>query len=482
MRHKKEKFISIRTRMFLQVGVIVLIAMILILLLNNSLLPNIYTRNEMRTMKEAYTAISEKSYTDSDFSQTVSNIEKMHRFSIDIYLNDGTPLYLGTDDLFSGGGKFTVVKRSDDENGADFQILENEQTKKEYIVYNAKFDGAEIEIYSQKETIDETARIATLITSVTSITALLLALVYIYFYTGKFTKPLIEMSRVTENMSEMDFSNKCKVKGNDEISQLSQSINNMSDSLDETLKDLSEKNKKLEADIEKEKTLEKIRRDFISNVSHELKTPISIIRGYSEGAGLMLESGDSNGAKDYCDIIVNETEKMNVLVLQLLELSRYESGSIEIEQECFNIFELIDDYASGNEINFKEKGISFSNEIDKNIIGIGDTVKLEMVINNYISNAVSHADGEKKISVTSEDLGDRYRIKVFNTGKSVADDDIDKIWISFYRADKSRSRSEGRFGLGLSIVSAIQKLHNQEYGCYNTDDGVCFWFDIKKAE
>ena len=479
---RQKKYMSIRTRLFLQVGLIMLIAIAIILLLNNFLLPEIYTLNEKRGMVRVYKSIDGLSYEQADYTQSINAYERANNFSIDVYLNDGTPIYYGTNELFAAEGKITVSQHKEESDGSFFEILTNEQSSAQYIVYGAPLSmGGEIEIYSQKDTIDANAALAALITSATSIVALLVAGGFIYFYTGKFTKPLIKMSEVTKKMASLDFSQPCEVEGNDEIGMLSSSINEMSNSLDNALKDLSEKNKKLVDDIEKEKTLEKIRKDFISNVSHELKTPISIIRGYSEGATMMLDSGETQSAKDYCGIIVNETEKMNALVLQLLELSMYESGSVSVHSESFDICNMIEDYANDNEIKFRENGINFVNEIPQGCFGSGDTLKLGMVVNNYISNAVSHADGEKLIKVSCEDKGEAYRVSVYNTGEHISQDDIDKIWISFYRADKARSRSEGRFGLGLSIVSAIQKLHGQEYGVCNADGGVCFWFDIKKA-
>lgn len=479
----KKRFVSIRTRLFLQVGFVILIAIAFILVLNNFLLPDIYTRNEKRAMREVYRIIDGISPEDELYSHKINNYERANSLSIDIYQSDGTPLYYGTDELFSHGGKTTFSDYDDDKNGSHFEVLTNETTKSQYLVYFAPLSfGGEIEIYSMKDNIDANANTAILITSATSVAALLLAVLFIFFYTRKFTKPLIKMSEVTARMSEMDFSQKCEVEGNDEISMLSESINNMSVSLDETLKDLSEKNIQLEADIEKEKTLDKIRKDFISNVSHELKTPISIIRGYSEGAQMMLDTGNNDSAKEYCNIIVDETEKMNALVLQLLELSMYESGSVTVNAERIALRTLVEDYAQDNSFKMNDNGITFVNEIQDGIYGMGDPIKIEMVVNNYISNAISHADGEKLIRVTSEDVGDCYRITVYNTGEHIRDEDIDSIWISFYRADKSRSRKEGRFGLGLSIVSAIQKLHGCDYGVYNTDGGVSFWFDIKKGE
>ncbi len=477
-----KKITSIRTRMFLQVGAVVFAAVILILLLNNSLLPIIYEQNEKSEMLEVRNEIEELNFEFDDFSAQLNTLEKKHSFSIDVYSEIGDPLYFGTDDIFSSSGKITVSKHREYSDGSFFEIQTIQNENSQYIVYGAKLgNGTEIEIYGRKDAIDETADIAIAITAVTSVVAMLAALGVIYFYSSRFTKPLIKMSEVTEKMADMDFSQKCRVDGNDEITVLSKSINHLSDSLNETLEDLNTKNARLEKDIEKEKTLEKIRKDFISNVSHELKTPISIIRGYSEGAGLMIESGECEQAKKYCDVIVGETEKMNSLVLQLLELSMYESGNVDLKSERFDISSLIDAYAQSNSIKFGEKGIKFENTVESNTFVIGDEIKTEMIINNYISNAVSHCENEKQITVSGIDMGDVVRVCVFNTGKPICDEDIDKIWISFYRADKSRSRSEGRFGLGLSIVSAVQKLYGLGYGVYNTCGGVVFWFDVKKA-
>lgn len=476
-----KKFISIRTRLFLQVGAVVFVAVLLILSLNNYLLPTIYAQNEKRTMVDVKTEIDGFDFGSDDCTEELSALEKKYGFSIDVYSASGEPVYFGTTDIFSSSGKITVSKRQDYDDGSFFEIQTIENENVQYIVYGSRLkNGGEIEMYSRKDDVDRTANIAVTITSVTSVVAMLAALGMIYYYSGKFAKPLIKMSEVTGKMAEMDFSEKCKVTGNDELSVLSSSINHLSDSLNETLDDLHSKNERLLKDIEKEKTLEKIRKDFISNVSHELKTPISIIRGYSEGASLMIENGETESAKKYCDVIVGETEKMNTLVLQLLELSMYESGNVALKEETFDISALTEDYARANSIKMREKGIVFDNKLPENTLVLGDSVKTEMIINNYISNAVSHAENEKRITVRGEDLGDIYRVFVFNTGKPIADEDIDKIWIAFYRADKSRSRSEGRYGLGLSIVGAIQKLYGLGYGVINHPDGVEFWFDIKK--
>jgi signal transduction histidine kinase len=282
-------------------------------------------------------------------------------------------------------------------------------------------------------------------------------------------------------MAKLDFSQKVKTKQNDEIGKLGGSINNLSDSLNDALVDLNEKNKRLLDEVEQEKKLDRIRKSFVSNVSHELKTPISIIQGYAEGLKLMNDGADSSSA-EYCDIIMRETEKMNELVLQLLELSSLESGGNQLNTEEFNIKDFVDGYFKGIKIVLEEKQIKSEIDIIPDAIGQGDKVKLNMVLNNYVSNAIAHIDGERIIKVSLEEESDAYRVYVFNTGEHIKSEDIDNIWQSFYRADKSRSRSQGRFGLGLSIVSAICNLHETEYGVENTQGGVRFYFDIKKAD
>ena len=290
------------------------------------------------------------------------------------------------------------------------------------------------------------------------------------------------MSKITEKMSNMDFSERVAVKSNDEIGNLASSINNLSGSLDATLQDLNQKNKKLQDDIEKKQTLDELRKEFISSISHELKTPIAIVRGYAEGAELMLQSGDTENAAEYCGVIIKESEKMNALVMELLELSRYEIGDSRLEIEDFSLYSFIHDYTDSEKIVFEENGIKCETDIPKDIMCRGDLIKLNMVLNNFVSNAVSHTDKGKLIRIYCEERAEKIRIFVYNTGKAIADEDIDKIWNSFYRADKSRSRKEGRFGLGLSIVSAIQNLHGNGYGVFNSESGVTFWFDVDRAK
>ncbi len=342
--------------------------------------------------------------------------------------------------------------------------------------------GITIKLFKLKSAVDLNTKITIIFISSIALMMLIAALIITSKFVKQTTKPLEEMSRITKNMSKLDFSQKCEPNNILEISELSDSINEMSESLEVALVDLQQKNKKLQDDIEQEKTIDQLRQVFISGVSHEMKTPIAIIQGYAEGLKVFLES-DPETAMKYCDTIISETDRMNSLVMKLLEIIKYESGEYQITSEAFNLCDVIDSWFDRNNEIIKEKGITAINEIDKNLIAYGDSFIIPTVVNNYMSNAVSHVSGDMVIRASARLIdNNRYRVSIFNSGTPIAPKDIDHIWDSFYRADKAMSRSQGRFGLGLAIVAAIQKLHNQEYGVINHENGVEFWFDVEKYE
>ena len=255
----------------------------------------------------------------------------------------------------------------------------------------------------------------------------------------------------------------------------------LSESLDRTLRDLQEKNERLLAEIEHERQLETMRKEFVSNASHELKTPIAIVQGYAEGLKLGIKSNASS-AEDYCDVIIEETHKMNRLVNHMLELSKYEAGAYRLEPRVFSLHDFIAESTGSYAILAEEKGVRMNVEVPPELYGYADPEKLEMVLHNFLSNALSHAEGEKRVEITAAETEGRCRVTVFNTGRPIEEDELSNIWQSFYRADKARSRSQGRFGLGLSICKAILELHGAPYGVENRENGVAFYFEIEKAK
>lgn len=294
------------------------------------------------------------------------------------------------------------------------------------------------------------------------------------------TRPIKQLSNIAEKMSEMDFNARYEGSDKGEIGLLGKSMNNMSEKLEQNIAELKKANLELKKDIDKKEKLEIMRTDFLSNVSHELKTPIALIQGYAEG----LKEGitdDPESMEFYCDVIMDEANKMNTMVKRLLTLNQIEFGNDEPEMERFDINELIASVADANAIRAGQKNMSivFDNRNEHNFVW-ADEYKTEEVLTNYISNALNHCDGKRTIEVRTEksENGGTITVTVYNSGKNIADEDLERIWEKFYKTDKARTREYGGNGIGLSIVKAIMDSMGQEYGVRNVSDGVEFWFNL----
>ncbi len=299
-----------------------------------------------------------------------------------------------------------------------------------------------------------------------------------YIFSGYISKPIKQLSNLAERMADMDFD--AKYNGNDkgEIGVLGKSMNNMSAKLQQNISQLKTANLELQKDIDKKTKLEEMRSDFLSNVSHELKTPIALIQGYAEG----LKEGitdDPESMNFYCDVIIDESNKMNNMVKKLLTLNQIEFGDEETIMERFDLVELLSSVVSANALRASQQNITINFEPpEKNMYVWADEYKVEEMVTNYISNAINHCEFEKKINVRAVRMQDNIRVYVYNTGKHIPDEDIENIWVKFYKVDKARTRAYGGNGIGLSIVKAISESFGKECGVENVEGGVEFWFDL----
>lgn len=474
-----KKKLGIRFRVFLEVGAIFVVSLIALIVVNSQLLDDVYLWNEELSLKQMAQEAEEHI---GDYQSLLREFEVKNGVSIDLYDNNDNYVYEGSG-RFVSGNKLIVVSRAENEDGSYFNILQEENSTTQYILYGKDFsNGYHIEITSQKDVIQENASIATRVTTLIAVVAMLLALIYISGYAKRFTKPIIKITETANKMSNLDFSQKCEINRKDEIGILADSINKLSASLDTALTELKTTNEQLVSDIEKERKLEKMRQDFVSSASHELKTPIAIIRGYAEGLKINVDEEDT-AMQEYCDIIMNEADKMNSLVLSLLEASLYSSGMKTLNKEDFELNEFIKEYMKAAKPIFEEKEITAKFiDPETKLMVFADKSQIERVLSNYISNACSHTKNEKEIIVSVEDSGEKYKVSVYNSGSFIDDKDKDNIFNSFYRADKAHSRKEGRFGLGLSIVKSIMDMHKCECGFTNKENGVEFWFQVEKAK
>lgn len=367
-----------------------------------------------------------------------------------------------------------------DENSY-FVITKDPNMKFETLRYQIKLNNELIlAVWIPMAEIAENAEVSNRFTAIVALITVVITGLWVFYISDRFTKPIKEINKTAKRMSELDFSQTLEVKGEDEIAQLSQSINHLSARLDEAVGELNRRNKQLEEDIDRGKKIDNMRREFVSNVSHELKTPIFLIQGYAEGLKANV-AVDSEKRRFYCDVIMEEAEKMDVIVKDLLDLSQMESGRVGLNRCNFDLKALIKETIKKLEPVFAENHIEVESDINMEGQINGDPIRIEQILVNYLNNAVNHIDKGKKIKITAKVQGDKAKITVFNTGQHIPQEYQDKIWASFYKVDKARTRSYGGTGLGLAIVKAIQQAHKNQYGVSNVEDGVEFWFDVDIA-
>ncbi|MBQ8502768.1 MAG: HAMP domain-containing histidine kinase [Clostridia bacterium] len=444
-------------------------------------------------MTDTADKIEKIDYSDKNYPALLSEYETENNLYIEIYSPRDKLIYTtqSNETVYNKDGAtadptaelkprvMRLLTQSQRKDGSYFEVRQEHYTTAQYIVYGTFFgDDMGLILYSSVDVIRENARVASWALFALSMFALIMFFIITFYYANLFTNPIRKITDTTKKIAGMDFDESCPSFKIKELDELSESINTLSASLNKAMTELKIENHQLEMDIATERKLDKTRKTFVANVSHELKTPISIIQGYAEG---MKYGIGCDSTEEFCDIIIEEAEKMNNLVVKLMEYLQYGSGKYVLKQNEFNVKELLSGYIQNRALQIQEQGITYEEHIDESFCGYGDKELIANVFGNYISNALSHIDYDKKLIVAVTDIKDRYRISVYNSGKPIPGTDIENIWQSFYRADKSHSRKEGRFGLGLSIVATLQELHGEKYGVINGEKGVEFWFDIKKA-
>jgi len=369
----------------------------------------------------------------------------------------------------------TVIEENDD---YIIYKLYDSQMDANYLDLIGLLDGNKVVfLRSNFESIQESVNLANRFLGYIGLISVVIGVTAMFFISSRFTKPILEMANIAKRMSELDFEVKYPVKRKDELAELGASINTLSDKLEKTISELKKANNELQNDIQKKTEIDEMRKEFLSNVSHELKTPISLIQGYAEG--LMENINEDEESRNfYCEVIIDEANKMNQLVKKLLTLNELEFGNNQVNFERFDIVQLIKSVLMTTEILFKQKNVTLHFEENGPIYVWADEYLIEQVVTNYISNALNHVSGQNIIEIKLIRRGNVLRVAVFNTGEAIPEDELDKIWIKFYKVDKARTREYGGSGIGLSIVKAIMNSHNKECGVINHNMGVEFWFEV----
>lgn len=384
--------------------------------------------------------------------------------------------------LLSGKNEKNLSDLFDAKNQGYYIFHQNYDEKMEadfYDLVGVLDDGSLIAIRSSALRLDENVKQTMNFYLKICFVAIFIGCLAMFIVSSAYVKPIREMAYAAERMSHLDFNTKVTTHSSDEIGILSDSINSMSMELEKNISELKTANAKLTKDIEEKIQIDEMRKEFLSHVSHELKTPIALIQGYAEGLKENIMA-DPESREFYCNVIIDEANRMNHMVKKLMTLNELEFGSDKLNFERYDVVEQMKNINASTDILLEQKSLKLQFDFEEPIYAWGDEFLLEEVYRNYLSNAIHYGKTGSVIKIWSEVKENNIlRIFVFNEGENIPEDELSKIWIKFYKVDKARTREYGGNGIGLSIVAATMKLHGREYGAYNTDKGVVFYFDVE---
>lgn len=459
--------------------------------LNNSLLGKYYLRNKQQMFRQAYGSLNlaagEGNIRSDSFENELQRLCGIYNFSVVVIDADSQLVQsAGMDaDIMINN----LLDRVFMENTSSYELIEQNEHYVMEIAHSKRNGMTYIEMWgtldngnlfmtrSVMESMDESVGIANRFLAYVGLFAAVISGGLIWIITKRFTSPILSLTEISKRMANLDFEFHYEGKEKNEIGILGMHMNQLSDKLESTISELKTANNELQQDIEKKERIDEMRREFLSNISHELKTPIALIMGYAEGLKEEINQ-DLESREFYCDVIMDEAGKMNTMVKKLLTLNQLEFGNDVVNMERFDIRELAANYLLSADILIRQSGAEIVFDETGPCYVWGDEFKVEEVFANYFSNALNHVSNGGKIVIGMEQHEDVVRISVFNTGEQIPEEALPHLYEKFYKVDKARTREYGGSGVGLSIVKAIMDSMHQEYGVANREDGVEFWFEL----
>ncbi len=487
---------TVRGKLFFIMCIVVLSIILFLILVNSFVLEKYYQYTKSNQLKSLYNNINDYYNSDNpatNFKDELDRVAIKNNFDIIIKDENDKAVYLSNKDFLSnirviidfwGINKQKEYKVLEETDKLEIRNIKDTETSANYILLSGKLDnGYGVYIRIPISSIQESVRISNRFLYLIAGIVIIVGGIAIIYISQTFSSPISELNNIAKKMANLDFSHKYAVTDDDdEINELGESINMMSDKLETTINQLRSTNIELERDIEKKSKIDEMRKSFISDVSHELKTPIALIQGYSEG---LLENvnDDPESRKFYAEVILDETNKMDKMVRQLIELTKLEYEKREFNNRTFNIVELEKEIVRTSKVMIDEKQTEVIFETPDKIDVFADDMYLSQIITNYLTNAIKHVkdvDGEKYIKITNVVLQDKQkaRVTVFNTGENISEENLNRIWNRFFKADEARNRDDGGSGIGLSIVRAIMNNYGNDYGVKNKPKGVEFYFEV----
>ena len=487
-------FTSIRMKLFLSLCIIVSSIILFLIILNNFVLESFYLYNKQNSLKNVYYLINQyytETYSQNAINNELEKISIKNNFDILIKNKNNESVYTSNKDFYYNIGNMVIItsqnimeEKSVLEKSDKYTIIElnDVTTNISYIMLTANLDnGYKLYIRMPVTSIEESVKISNKFLYIIAIFVIILGGIVLSIVSRRFSKPIEELDNIAKDMANLNFEHKYQISNaNDEVDNLGKSINMMSRKLESTIEQLRRTNIELERDIEEKSQIDEMRRSFISDVSHELKTPIALIQGYSEGLIENVNS-DEESRKFYAEVILDEATKMDKLVKQLLELMKLEYGNMNFNNKDFDIIELENEIMRKSQVMIEKENIELTIKQSESISVFADDFYIDQVFTNYITNAIKYAteiNGKKRIEVRNEIIGNKVRVVIFNTCDGLSEEHLLRIWNRFYKADESRNREKGGNGIGLSLVKAIMNNYGNNYGVKNVAGGIEFYFEV----
>ena len=493
--HKKNK--QSISRQYTGIFLLLMLGTILLCwFLNNTFLDDFYFRNKKTDLMKIYQSLNQASegneLISDEYGYELQNL--CARYNMDVLVLDVDSRMLrfaGTDlettrlqlweNLLAVGGesKDAVIEQT---NEFQISIVKDKRLKSENIeMWGNLNSGDYFLIRTPMESMQDSVKLSNKFLAYVGVLAAILSGIIVWVTSKRMTKPILELTDLSKRMAKLDFDARYNGKEKNEIAVLGENFNSMSASLESTISELKTANVRLTKEIEKKTEIDDMRKEFIANVSHELKTPIAIIQGYAEGLQEDIMQ-DAESRAYYCNVICDEAKKMNDMVQKLLTLNHLESGHDVVEVGRFDLVAMISSILESNKILFEQKQIHIIFNRKEPIYVWADEFLVEEVFQNYLSNAINHCAGKKEIKISIENTDRKVRVLCFNTGNNIPEESIDYVWDKFYKVDKARTREYGGSGIGLAIVKAIMDALGENYGVENQTDGVAFWFELDRQE
>ncbi len=483
--------VSIRTKITLMVVIFAAFVAFSSWFLCTFLLKGILVANVKKNLSEVYNTCNKIFKTDRDlanFNEGLYNdIGLTSDMIIIIYNPDSGNVYTsmkyGTEfqnDVYEYVYKMSAINRKANNQKGEYLISigrDEDSDRRYYDLVGTLNNDNIIMIRSPIEHIEDSMAILARIFAWIAVAIIVFGSIFILIFSNIFTIPLKKLSVTARKIASLDFDTKVPVYTKDEIGELSQCMNEMSIKLERTISELKSANIKLSRDIEKKDKLDDMRKEFLSHVSHELKTPIALIQGYAEGLKDNLVD-DEESKEFYTEVIIDEAHKMNMLVKRLLALNEIEFGGTPVNIERFELVGFLGDIIASSKILLDNVDATLVFDEKSPVYVWADEYMIEEAFINYLTNAIHYVKSGGLIKVYLEKRDGDVRVNVFNQGENISEEDISKLFLKFYKSDKARTREYGGNGIGLSVVAATLEAHKKAYGVYNVSDGVVFYFDL----